>query len=120
MAAARWSHPGDLARAKDPPGASTALGTGVRVVFPAMSWCVYMLRCADGSLYTGATNALDRRVALHASGRGARYTRGRGPLRVVYVEPCEDRSEALRRELALKALPRGRKQVLCATPLETR
>lgn len=79
-----------------------------------MSWCVYMLRCADGSLYTGATNTLTRRLALHQAGKGARYTRGRGPLAVVYVEPCLDRSEALRREAALKRLDRTAKLRLCA------
>lgn len=79
-----------------------------------MGWCVYMLRCADGSLYTGATNTLAKRFALHAAGKGARYTRGRGPLAVVYVEPCQDRSEALRREAALKRLERAAKLRLCA------
>lgn len=79
-----------------------------------MTWCVYILECGDGSLYTGSTNALAKRFALHASGRGARYTRGRGPLAVVYVEPCEDRSEALKREAAIKTLTRPAKQQLCA------
>jgi predicted GIY-YIG superfamily endonuclease len=73
-----------------------------------------MLRCGDGSLYTGATNDLDRRLAAHRAGRGARYTRGRGPLEVAYTEPCADRSAALRRERALKRLSPERKRALCA------
>ena len=80
-------------------------------------WCVYMLRCADGSLYTGATNDLEGRLARHRAGKGARYTRGRGPLVPVYCEPCEDRSEALSREAAIKALARVAKQALCASGL---
>jgi len=67
-------------------------------------WCVYMLRCRDGSLYTGATNDLDQRLRVHRSGRGAAYTRSRLPVRLVYAEPAADRSMALRREWALKQL----------------
>lgn len=82
-----------------------------------MGWCIYMLRCADGSLYTGSTNDLAKRFALHAAGKGARYTRGRGPLVCVYCEPCEGRSEALRREHALKQLDVRAKRQMCALPL---
>jgi len=67
-------------------------------------WCVYMLRCCDGSLYTGATNDLAQRLRVHRSGRGAAYTRSRLPVRLVYSEPAADRSMALRREWALKHL----------------
>ena len=81
----------------------------------AARWCVYILRCSDGSLYTGATNDFEGRLARHASGKGARYTRGRGPLLPVYCEPCEGRSEALSREAAIKALGRPAKQLLCAS-----
>ena len=73
-----------------------------------MEW-VYMLECGDGSLYTGWTNDLSRRLAAHQSGRGAKYTRGRAPVRLAYAEHCADKSAALRREAALKALPRARK-----------
>ena len=73
-----------------------------------MDW-VYMLECGDGSLYTGWTNDLARRLAAHQSGRGAKYTRGRAPVRLVYAEQCTDKSAALRREAAVKALPRARK-----------
>ena len=68
-----------------------------------------MLKCGDGSLYTGWTNDLARRLAAHQSGRGAKYTRGRAPVRLVYAEQCTDKSAALRREAAVKALPRARK-----------
>ena len=73
-----------------------------------MDW-VYMLECGDGSLYTGWTNDLARRLAAHQSGRGAKYTKGRAPVRLVYAEQCTDKSAALRREAAVKALPRARK-----------
>ena len=66
-----------------------------------MDW-VYMLECGDGSLYTGWTNDLARRLAAHQSGRGAKYTRGRAPVRLVYAEQCTDKSAALRREAAVK------------------
>jgi putative endonuclease len=77
-----------------------------------MSWVVYILKCADGSLYTGITNNLDRRVAEHSLGSGAKYTRGRGPFGLVYQEICKDRSEASKRESQIKAMPRKRKAEL--------
>ena len=73
-----------------------------------MNW-VYMLRCADGSLYTGWTNDLERRVQTHAAGCGARYTRSRLPVELVYAEILPTKSEALRREAALKRLHRAEK-----------
>lgn len=72
-------------------------------------WTVYLLRCGDGTLYCGIARDAAARLAEHASGRGARYTRGRGPLELVYTEPCGSRSEALKRERAIKALPRPAK-----------
>ncbi len=78
-------------------------------------WCVYLLRCGDGTLYAGMTNDLERRLAAHRSGRGARYTRGRGPLEVVHVEQKRTRSAALRREAALKRLERSEKLSLLDT-----
>lgn len=74
-----------------------------------MRWYVYMLRCADGSLYTGIATDVARRFAEHCSGRGAKYTRSHPPLAVVYCEECEDKGAALRREAAIKKLPRGKK-----------
>jgi putative endonuclease len=68
-------------------------------------WLLYLLRCRDGSLYCGITNDLPKRLAAHHAGRGARYTRGRGPLELVHQEVCADRSAALRREAAVKKLP---------------
>ena len=78
-----------------------------------MYW-VYLLRCGDGSLYTGCTNDLARRLRAHQSGRGAKYTRSRLPVELVYREPAADRSAALRREAAIKAMTRAEKLALLA------
>lgn len=72
-------------------------------------WYVYMLACADGSLYTGIATDVDKRFAAHKSGRGAKYTRSHPPVAVVYREACGDKSVALRREAAIKKLPRAEK-----------
>ena len=79
-----------------------------------MGWYVYMLRCGDGSLYTGSTNDLPRRFAAHQSGKGAKYTRSRLPVEPVYWEEAEDKSAALRREAAIKRLRRLQKEALIA------
>lgn len=81
----------------------------------AVGWMVYILRCGDGSLYTGVSDDVQRRLEAHNAGKGAKYTRGRGPATLVYSEACADRSAALRRELAIKALPRRKKLALIAT-----
>jgi putative endonuclease len=73
-----------------------------------------MLRCRDGSLYTGATNDVTARLLTHRSGRGAAYTRSRRPLQLVYLEAARNRSAALRREAALKQLARAEKLALLA------
>jgi putative endonuclease len=73
---------------------------------------VYILRCADGSLYTGYALDPRARMRVHNAGRGARYTSGRRPVRLVYSEPFETLSEALKREYELKQWPRARKQAL--------
>ena len=78
-----------------------------------MAWYVYMLRCGDGTLYTGMTDDVERRLAAHRSGKGAKYTRGRGPLELVYTEEQPDKSSALRREFQIKKLPREQKSALC-------
>lgn len=75
---------------------------------------VYMLNCADGSLYTGWTYDLQTRLERHNQGQGARYTRGRIPVRLVYWETCASKSEALKRELAIKRLKRAQKLDLIA------
>lgn len=77
-----------------------------------MAAFVYMLRCKDGSLYTGWTNDLEHRLAMHSSGRGAKYTRGRGPLELVYSEELPDKEAALRRECTIKKLRREQKLAL--------
>ena len=68
------------------------------------SWKLYILRCRDGSLYTGITTDVEKRLAAHNAGKGAKYTRGRGPLKLRYRETLPDKSAALKRELALKRL----------------
>ena len=81
-------------------------------------WKLYILRCGDGSLYTGITVDVEARLAQHRDGTGAKYTRGRGPLELVYVEDCEDHSQALKRELAIKALSKNEKQALIQSAKE--
>ena len=78
------------------------------------NWVVYILQCKDDTLYTGSTDRLQHRLQMHRSGKGAKYTRGRGPLILRYVESCQDRGHALRREHAIKNLTRGEKLALCA------
>lgn len=78
------------------------------------AYYVYILRCADGTLYTGITDDVERRVAAHNSGKGAKYTRGRGPVVPVYREQCPDKPSALRREAAVKRLRRAEKLSLIA------
>ena len=72
-------------------------------------WKLYILRCRDGSLYTGITDDVDRRLAAHRAGKGAKYTRGRGPLELVYREECGSHSDALKREAQVKSLSRQKK-----------
>lgn len=73
---------------------------------------VYMIRCKDGSLYTGWTNNLEKRFRNHCEGNGAKYTRGRGPLELVYYEVFEDKREAMRREYEIKQLKKCEKEKL--------
>jgi len=77
-----------------------------------MAWYVYMLRCRDDSLYTGCTDDVERRLAVHLSGKGAKYTRSRLPVTLVYQEEVADKSAALRREAAIKGLTRAEKLAL--------
>lgn len=83
-----------------------------------MSWLVYILRCVDDTLYTGITNDLPARISTHEEGRGAKYTKGRTPLKLVYQEECENRSEASKREREIKKLPRDLKKELIARQSE--
>lgn len=77
-----------------------------------MGYFVYILRCGDGTLYTGTTDDVERRFAAHSAGKGAKYTRGRGPLELLYREECTDKSAALKRELVVKKLKREEKLAL--------
>lgn len=77
-----------------------------------MPWYVYILRCGDGTLYTGITDDVPRRLAAHQAGKGAKYTRGRGPLELVWQEEAPDKSAALRREYQIKRLKRREKEKL--------
>ena len=72
----------------------------------------YILQCKDGSLYTGWTNDIEKRLGDHRSGRGARYTKGRGPLELIYLEVSDSRSQAMRREAWIKRLTRQKKLIL--------
>jgi putative endonuclease len=75
---------------------------------------VYILKCADDSLYTGIATDVARRLREHNEGRGAKYTRGRGPMKLVFKKKCRDRSQASREELRIKKLPREEKLSLIA------
>jgi predicted GIY-YIG superfamily endonuclease len=79
---------------------------------PRESWFLYILRCADGTLYTGIARDVAVRVAMHEKGRGARYTRGRGPFELCVVRRCADQGRALRLEYAVKQLDREDKEAL--------
>lgn len=72
-------------------------------------WKLYILECGDGSLYTGITVDITRRLAEHQSGKGAKYTRGRSPLKLLYSENCESKSAALLREMTIKRLSKAMK-----------
>lgn len=72
---------------------------------------VYILKCKDNTLYTGYTNDLNERLKMHESGKGAKYTRGRGPFEIMYVETFLTKQEAMRREYAIKQLSRKQKKL---------
>ena len=74
-----------------------------------MSWTVYILECVDGTLYTGITNNFSKRLADHELGKGAKYTKGRGPFKVLYKEGVSSRSDASKREMFIKSLSRKKK-----------
>ncbi len=75
-------------------------------------WYLYILQCGDGSLYTGITTDVEKRLEAHRSGKGAKYTRGRSPLELKYQEGCGTHSDALKRELEIKHLSREEKLAL--------
>ena len=74
--------------------------------------CVYILECNDGTLYTGWTNDIDKRFKAHNDGKGAKYTKGRRPLKLVYLEELETKSEALKRENEIKKITKDKKRQL--------
>jgi putative endonuclease len=84
-----------------------------RIDAALMGWFVYVLECRDGTLYTGVAVDVQARFAQHAAGKGARYTRSHPPLRVLASFECADRSEAQRREAAIKRMTAARKRELC-------
>jgi putative endonuclease len=77
-----------------------------------MPWTVYILRCSDSSLYTGCTDNVEARLKAHNSGKGAKYTASRRPVALVYQEPAENRSAALKREIQIKRWSKAKKEAL--------
>ena len=91
---------------------------GAHSVIPTkMNWIVYILECSDNTLYTGITKDIKRRMAEHENGTGAKYTKGRGPFKVVYSEIQPTMSHALKREAEIKSLDRSAKQQLTSWSL---
>ena len=85
-----------------------------------MAWHVYIIECSDGTLYTGITNDLDRRITAHNDGRGAKYTKSRRPVKLRYSEPAADRKNASQREYAIKSLRKAEKmRLITPEPLIT-
>ena len=82
-----------------------------------MTWHVYIIECNDGSFYTGITNDLNKRIIAHNAGCASKYTKSRRPVRLCYIEPARDRSQASRREYAIKSLTKSAKQDLIDTQL---
>ena len=80
-------------------------------------WSLYLIKCGDGKLYTGITNDLDKRIEQHASGQGAKFTRGRGPLQIVFSQTVGDRSRASKLEWRVKKLRRYQKEELASGKL---
>ena len=90
-----------------------------RTVTKSADWVVYILECADKTLYTGITNNLDHRINEHENGTGAKYTRGRAPFKLIYSETHSSRSQASKRELEIKSFDRARKQQLTSSSYES-
>ena len=78
-------------------------------------WCVYIVRCRDGSLYTGIATDVERRIADHLASKGAKYLRGRGPLKLVFSKKVGEKGRALKVEHQVKRLPRHKKEALIKT-----
>jgi putative endonuclease len=82
-------------------------------------WFVYLLRCSDDSIYCGITNNLDRRIKAHSNGKGAKFTRSRLPILLIYLEERENRSEALKREYEIKKMSKKDKIILTKNFLDS-
>ena len=82
-----------------------------------MTWHIYIIECSDGSLYTGVTNDLDKRITAHNAGRGAKYTKSRRPVHLRYSETARDRKQASQREHVIKSLQKSTKISLIASKL---
>ena len=82
-------------------------------------WYLYILRCKDNTLYTGITTDVEKRLEAHRSGKGAKYTRGRAPLELVYRESCGSHSDALKREAEIKKLSRQAKELLVKSQVDS-
>lgn len=87
-----------------------------KAILPSKEWLVYILKCGDGTYYTGITNDLPKRLKAHTAGIASRYTRARLPVKAVYRESQTDKSRALRRELEIKKLTRKQKIFLIKLP----
>lgn len=105
-------HERSLLRVKMEPGENLSSGANRREAPGKDRWFCYVLECADGTFYTGITKSLDQRLSVHNLGRASRYTRGRLPVRLVYVESHPTQSSASRRELQVKKMSRARKRLL--------
>ena len=86
---------------------------------PDPAWFVYILSCSDGSLYTGITTDLERRIQQHNSGNGAKYTRGRRPVELIYSRTCDDHSDALKQEHSIKRMSKQKKWLMIEQASET-
>ncbi len=86
------------------------MSSTVRRNLASKKWFLYILECSDGTLYTGITNDISRRIELHNSGKASRYTRGRRPVTLIYQEPCRNKSFALKKEYVMKSLTRSEKK----------
>ena len=86
----------------------------------SMMWTVYIVRCNDQTLYTGITNNLEARIKAHNEGRGAKYTRGRGPVQIVWFQVGMIQSDAIKREIEIKKLSRIQKEDLIANKIPTK
>jgi len=82
------------------------MGVGLVALGEVMAWVCYLLRCADDTLYCGITNDMDKRLDAHNAGTAAKYTRSRIPVELAYMEACADRSDASKREMAIKKMKR--------------